>query len=356
MDFYQKLINNKKSIIYIISIMIFLFTFLFIYLFYLNYDNQNQLFSISENLNFNSFENIQNYLKIKPQKDYCYEDDIFVKCEKVTYNSLLKSGKYKLEIYNINNKISYLILENKHSFFNFIFILFLYILTIFLTIFFLYYLKILYKIIKERIQYSPLIYDLNNLEEKLKKDNEKLNTEKKNLEKIRSEEEREIRKQRHEILEKTLILENREKLISIKEEQIEFTNLNINFEITNKEYQEKILLKMESILNKYNEIKINGKIYDLSEEGYLKLKDSYENQISFLHRKIARNKLYKEKDFNGKYFKDLEVHHIKTDQKLNVFINNLFVCTKEEHQLIHRKLLNKFNEEEVVREIIKNRK
>ena len=79
------------------------------------------------------------------------------------------------------------------------------------------------------------------------------------------------------------------------------------------------------------------------------------NKNNTLHRNNA-NILYTKKSFNSIKINQLEVHHIKKDQKLNNFTSNLFVCKREEHKKIHNELRYDFSEEGAVKEIIKYRK
>jgi len=86
----------------------------------------------------------------------------------------------------------------------------------------------------------------------------------------------------------------------------------------------------------------------IDEKGYLR--DFYGKLV---HRQIAYQKMYEGNENKFKdYFKELHVHHIDGDKQNNK-VSNLFICSNEDHDRIHREQKRKQKRFQNKRELLK---
>ena len=387
--------NRTKLYLFLASIFLIFLTLFFVTELIV-FENKNNLFNKLNEIENKNFNEISLILNQNINKELCLENDKVISCDKIIYTQWFGFSNYKLEIVQINEKISYKIIENNISIISFIFeIIILIVITIFITYFFLllvFFIMDKYdKLLKSEWQKLQRIKEeiekLENIDSaKFKKKVEELEKEKLELEiKLKGKlgGEAYIRKKiyyelanyyhpdkktgNEEIFKKINNARDNEDdialfniyknyLSKINAPIIEFNNLSISFEREEEDYQKRKLDEIDTQLKDFKKVKINGNIYILNDRGYLKYENPNPKSENFLHRVIAKKKLFNENIFPKHKFSNLEVHHIKTDQKLNCFTNNLVILTKEEHKRIHTNdYIGKFSEKKAVEKILSER-
>lgn len=234
--------NNRKKLYLLLSIL--LFVFISLNMFYYNkvIENQENLFKmINELPQINNLNNISLELNKEINSDLCILNDEVITCNKVIYNNYLIFGKYNLEFDEINNNVSYKIIENNKNIYVKIFeIIILLVLTLFIS----YYILKLFYFIKNK--FNPYLKDEYD---KLREEWSDLQKKRIELEELLSKGDKSVKEKLEELRKKEKKLEEEYEKVR-KQEKETFREIKDDW-LENKEFDSEERKKIYRKLSKY---------------------------------------------------------------------------------------------------------